>query len=302
MIIIKILIFILILGAIFFTEELYRYLFCRKTSSLFGLLFNSKGHDENYYKHHEEAVKRFKKLDFKEYTITSSRGHKLKGFYYPCGADGKKIAFVIHGYRSNHIDTGSIPYDYYKSRGIDVFCCDHTASGTSDGQFIGFDVFESEDCMLWIDFLKKEFGDDVQIILHGFSMGGGTVLQMSSHCPQNVKFIVSDSGYINAKASLEHQVTFMYEPLRWINRLIAGYDINKSDVTKSLAASSLPILFVHGKDDKLVPYENGPKLFEMYSGEKDYFFPENTRHIEAMYTYSDEYGRKIDKFLEKYLF
>ena len=288
-------------GAVFFVEEMYRYIFCRSSSSLFTLLFDSKGHDDNYYKFRDEAAEKLRNLDHEEYTIKSRRGEKLKGFYYPCGAEGKKIAFIIHGYRSEHADTAGMYYDYYKSRGIDVFCCDHTASGKSQGHFIGFDILEAQDCLSWLDFLKEAFGNDVQIILHGFSMGAATVLQMSSHCPENVKFIIEDSGFINAGASLKRQVGFMYQPLRLINRLIAGYDLDDSDVTDSMANSKIPILFVHGKDDKLVPYENGPALYELYQGEKDCFFPDNTKHIESMYTSCKDYGKKIDHFLKKYM-
>ncbi len=292
---------ILILLIVFALEELYRYIFCKKSSVICEKLFDSKGHCEDYYTYHSAQNKRMWQLPHEEFTMPSQRGEQLKGFYYPCGAQGKKIAFVVHGYRSNHVDTGSICYDYYASRGIDVFACDHTAAGDSAGHFIGFDVLESRDCLKWLDFLREKFGEDVQIILHGFSMGAATVMQMSSHCPENVKFIVEDSGYWCAKAAMAHQVGPLYGPLRLINRLVAGYDWNASDVTQSLKNSKLPILFVHGQDDKLVPFENGPKLYESYQGEKDCFFPENTRHIESMYTSPQAYGEKLDRFVEKYI-
>ncbi len=295
------LLIVLLLLFVLFTEELYRYVFCRKSSALFIRLFDSKGHEPNYYKVRDEAADRLRVVPCEEFTIKNERGQALKGFYYPCGAKGKKIVFLIHGYRSNHVETGGLFYEYYKSRGIDFFCCDHTAHGESEGHFIGFDVFESRDCLLWIDFLREKFGADVQIILHGFSMGGGTVLQMSGHCPDNVKFIISDSGYKNARASMDHQIGPMYQPLRLINRLVAGYDWDDSDVTASLAASRVPILFVHGQQDKLVPYENGPELYAGYQGEKDCFFPEKARHIEAMYTDPEAYAEKIDRFIQTYL-
>ena len=290
-----------LIGAGLFLEEAYRYMFCSRSSKLFTLLFDSKGHGENYYKFRDDAAERLKKCEHTEYTMTSARGEKLKGFYYPCGADGKKIVFIIHGYRSNHIETGGMFYDYYKNKGIDVFCCDHTACGDSQGHFIGFDIYETSDCLNWIEFLKAQFGNDVQIILHGFSMGAATVMQMSSKCPENVRFIIEDSGYVNAKSSLRHQVGIMYQPLRWLNRIIAGYDINASDVTESLLKSKVPVLFVHGQDDELVPYENGPMLYRIYQGDKDYFFPKNTKHIESMYTSGVKYGEKIDKFVDKYI-
>ena len=289
------------LAAAFCTEELYRYVFCKNTSTLFCRLFDTKGHEDRYYIVRDAAAEKLRNTDHKEYTIKSRRGEELRGYYYSCGGEGKKVAFIIHGYRSDHAETAGMYYEYYKSRGIDVFCCDHTASGKSQGKFIGFDVLEHQDCLDWIDFLKRTYGEDIEIILHGFSMGAATVLQMSGKCPDNVKFIISDSGFINAKASLKHQVGIMYQPLRFINFYVAGYDLDESDVTKSLMESTVPILFVHGKDDKLVPFENGPLLYRLYQGEKDYFFPAGTKHIESMYTSPDEYAKKIDKFIGKYM-
>ena len=292
---------VLLLALALFTEELYRYVFCRRTSRLFCRLFDARGHEEGYYRVRDGAAENLRRTPCQRLTMVNSRGQTLTGFYYPCGAQGKKIAFIVHGYRSDHLDTGGQYYEYYKSRGIDFFCCDHTAAGESEGQFIGFDVLESADCLQWIETLKSRFGADIQILLHGFSMGGATVLQMSSHCPENVKFIISDSAYTNAYASMHHQVLFFYTPLRLINRLAAGYDWNDSDVTESLRRASLPILFVHGQDDTLVPYECGPALYGMYRGEKDCLFEPHTRHVETMYTSKEAYCKKIDSFIEKHM-
>ncbi len=290
-----------VIGAALFTNELYRYLFRRESSPLFQRLFDSKGHAEDYYEAKNTAAARLRELDHEEFTLYSTRGQKLKGYYYPGGANGKKIAFIIHGYRSEHADTAGLYYDYYHSRGIDVFCCDHTAAGSSEGKYIGFDVLETQDCLAWVRFLCRQFGKDVQIILHGFSMGAATVMQMSSHCPSNVKFIVEDSGYVNARASLDHQIGPFYGPLRRINKVAAGYDLDDSDVTRSLEESRIPMLFVHGQQDKLVPFENGPVLYGMYEGPKDCFFPEGAKHIESMYVEPEQYAAKIDRFLEQYI-
>ena len=288
-------------GAVLIGEELYRYTFRRNSSSLCEMIFDSKGHEENYYKTRDEAAEKFRETDHEEYYITSARGERLKGFYYPCGSEGKEIVFIVHGYRSEHAETAGQFYDYYKSRGIDIFCCDNTASGESGGDYVGFDVFETEDCLLWIRFLLKKFGSDVKIILHGLSMGGATVLRMSSRCPDNVKFIISDSGYMNAQTTMKRRGGIYYQPLRLVNRFLAGYDVEDSDVTESLKKASVPILFVHGQEDRFVPFKSGARLYAMYGGEKDYFFPENTRHIESIYTSPEEYGKKIDRFIEKYI-
>ena len=292
---------ILVLGFLLFTEELYRYVFCRRTSRLFCRLFDTKGHEEAYYAYREAGVKLLDSLPQETFLLESCRGETLRGHYYPQGSQGKKIAVIVHGYRSDHADTAALCCRYYMDRGIDFFAMDHTASGESAGRFIGFDVFETEDSLRWVDFLIEKFGPDTQLLLHGFSMGAATVMRMSSRCPENVKFIVEDSGFRVAGASMRQQVKFMYEPLRLLNRWIAGYDWNDSDVTASLKRSRIPMLFVHGREDKLVPFENGPFLYSLYEGEKDCLFPEKTRHIESMYTSGQEYAEKLDRYMMRYM-
>ena len=96
------------------------------------------------------------------------------------------------------------------SRGFDIFTCDNTASGESGGKLFGYNVFESADCLKWLNFLRSQFGEDIKVVLHGFSLGGATVLKMSDRCPDCVKFIVSDSGFIDAREILRSQLGPLY--------------------------------------------------------------------------------------------
>ena len=181
-----------------FTEELYRYVFCRSGSPLFSALPKRQTHDEAYYSHRDGEAARLRALPQERFEIRSGRGERLVGHYFHGEGDGKRIAFLIHGYRSEHAETAGMYWDYYRSRGFDLFCCDHEAHGESGGKYIGFGCFEADDCLKWIDFLTERFGEDIQILLHGFSMGAATVMLMAPRCPANVKAIVEDSGYQSA--------------------------------------------------------------------------------------------------------
>lgn len=288
-------------AASFITTEMYRYIFCRKGSPILNRILDKKGHISDYYIQRDAAANALRAKEQERYVITSRRGARLQGFYFPCGGSRKRIVFIIHGYRSEHADTAGMFYDYYSSRGFDIFACDHTASGESGGHLIGFDTFESEDCLAWIDFLRRKFGDSVQIILHGFSMGGATVLKMSAQCPHNVKFIISDSGYISAEDIFRTRLGPFFKPMCLLNRLISGYSISDTDVRPELFKSTLPILFVHGMEDRTVPYEQGFELYSAYRGIKDCLFTETTRHIETIYTEPDKYAEKLDSFIEKFI-
>jgi pimeloyl-ACP methyl ester carboxylesterase len=280
--------------------ELYRYVFCRAGSPLLNPLLDKKGHAEDYYAHRDGDAARLRALPRERFELRSGRGALLRGFYYPGGGEGKRIAFLVHGYRSEHGETAGMYYDFYRSRGFDLFCCDHEAHGESEGHFIGFAAFEDGDCLRWIDFLRRRFGEDVQILLHGFSMGACTVLKMADRCPENVKAIVEDSGFRDAREQLRGQLGAFSPPLQLLHRLVAGVDLRRGDARPALAQARIPILFVHGREDPTVPFRNGPALYESYSGEKDCLFVDGAKHVECMHVAPEAYAEKLDGLIRKY--
>ena len=126
-----------------FTEELYRYVCCRSGSPLFSSLLRGKTHDEAYYSHRDGEAAKLRALPQERFEIRSGRGARLVGHYFHGEGDGKRIAFLVHGYRSEHAETAGMYWDYYGSRGFDLFCCDHEAHGESEGKYIGFGTFEA---------------------------------------------------------------------------------------------------------------------------------------------------------------
>ena len=280
--------------------EIYRYLFCRDP----GILAKSekKGHAEDYYAHRDSAAARMAQTPCTRYTIYSERGERLEGFYYQSGdKPAGRIAFIVHGFRSDHLDAGGMYYEYYLRRGIDVFTCDNAAAGESGGTHVGYDVYESEDCLKWLDFLIKTYGEDIRVLLHGFSMGGGTVVHMCDAVPPQVKFIVADSAYTGGVDVLRPRLGALIYPIIAINRIAAGYDLCDSDVRPHLARTRVPMLFVQGTEDRTVPYYMGQELYALCPGEKDFLWVEGARHVESMHRAPAEYEAKLDKFIDKYM-
>lgn len=288
--------------AAFAAEELYRYVFARGGSPLLARLLDKKGHADDYYLHRDSAAEALRSAPQERFALRSKRGETLHGYYLPCGGSGgKRIAFLVHGYRSEHAETAGMYKDYYASRGFDLFCCDNTAHGTSEGRLIGFGAFEAEDCLDWLEFLRERFGGGVQVILHGFSMGAATVLGMSDRIGENVRFIVEDSGYADARAQLRGQLGPAFRPMAALHRLIARCDLADTDVRPHLARAAVPILFVHGEDDRTVPFFNGPMLYKAYRGEKDCLFVPGAKHVESMHAAPDAYQAKLDQLIDKYI-
>lgn len=279
---------------------LYQYVFGRDPG-LLGFL-DKKTHCEEYYFFRDSARLRLERSNHKVYTLTTPEGLKLKGYYYPAGdRPSDTIAFIIHGYRSNHGETAGPFKEMYHSRGIDIFAVDNPAAGTSEGEYVGYDYTESKAAFLWLEFLLMEFGEDIKIILHGFSMGGGVVLSMSDRVPENVKFIVDDCGFSGAPEIIKARSgALAYYILDVENAIKQGFGLGMTDCRPHLANAKCPALFVHGEQDPTVPFSMGQSLYRCCTSYKEHLWVEKARHMESFWYAPEEYSVKIDKFLNNF--
>lgn len=289
------------LGTGFFLQQGFIEAFGPDGSRLFDP-FRGFGHEAGYYVRLRESTESMAERPRRRYELTNRRGQKLVGYYYPHDdKPGKRLVFIVHGYRASHAEAAGVIAQSWLDRGFDVFGCDHVASGESEGKYISFDYYESQDCLEWLDFLERELGGGLSVVLHGFSMGAATVMKMSDRLGENVKFIVEDSGFTSAVGLISGSMGPLFPLINLVNRRICGFDVHDTDVRPHLRKADIPILFVHGGEDPLVPFAMGSELYESYTGEKDCLFIPRLRHVETAYYALPLYEEKLDRFIEKYM-
>lgn len=240
-------------------------------------------------------------------TITSDRGDILRGFYFPPDKPSDVIVIGSHGFHADHTADPYTFIKHYHDRGFGFFCCDHVASGESGGNYVGFDYFESRDMLLWIDYLTARFGKNIKVILHGVSMGASTVLQLADKCPDCVKLIISDCAYTGALDEFEYVVKRVgirfAKPFLWIfnkmNIRFAGFDFKDTDVRNSVSNAKVPVLFLHGKEDKLVPTSMAEELYSLCGAPlKRLKIFDNAGHAESIIKNEDDYLKTVDDFID----
>ena len=300
---------LILAGAIpvFAASQLYRYAFARKSPLLIRSLEKLRPNhyrDEHFHALREEAASRVLSLTHETLTIWSDRGFRLRGNLWPAGTQpSKTVAFIVHGLRSTGVETAAPYVSYYHSRGIDVFAPDHEAAGQSEGTYYSYGYFESLNCIRWLDSLIKRYGQDVNIILHGSSMGASTVLQMCDCCPPQVRFLVSDCAFTSAKEVLTAKagkMTPAYSLLRSVNWVIAGYDLDKADARPHVSRADRPALFVHGTEDQIVPFSMSEVLYGLYAADKEFLRAEGARHAESIFHCRQAYEEQLDQFIHRY--
>ena len=253
----------------------------------------------------------FNSCDFKEYSITNPAGHTLKGSLIPSETGSDVFVFCSHGYRSSGKFDFAYIAKFYHDLGYNVFMPDHRGHGSSEGKYIGFGYHESGDCLLWLDYLKQLFGEDIRFILHGVSMGSGTVTLMSGDAalPENVKFIVADCGYTSAWDEFKHDMKYVYLPAMpflyganiW-NKIFNGFDFKDCSPIDSVKRAKVPMLFIHGDCDDFVPTYMVHQLYAAYEGEyKDLLLVKGAAHAESYLADSASYESKVKEFIDKFI-
>ena len=145
----------------------------------------------------------------------------------------------------------------------------------SEGEYISLGYHEKYQVKNIVDFVEKYPGVG-KIGLWGRSMGASTSLIYSS-MDKRIKATVADSPFEDfrklAKEMVLSQVKvpgFLVEgAISIIGKSVKnrnGMDINEIKAIESVKKCDIPVIFIHARDDELVPYHHSEDLLNNYSG------------------------------------
>ena len=159
---------------------------------------------------------------------------------------------------------------YFHEAGYNVLLPDLEGHGSSEGKYIGMGYHDRLDILKWIDFIINE-NTDAQIVLQGLSMGASTVLLTTGeNLPPNVKVAISDCAYTSVREEFLYLVDeyldlpfkhFIMNAANTICKLKTGVKFEQINVIKAVKNSTTPTLFIHGDQDKFVPFYMLDKLY-----------------------------------------
>lgn len=237
--------------------------------------------DGQYAPYREKMSRIYQNLNSKPFetvTTISYDGLVLSGRYYHI-KDGAPLDIGFHGYRSHPLTDFSGGSEMSFQMGHNLLLVDQRAHGNSQGRSIAFGIQERQDVLSWVYFALGRFGANTKILLYGVSMGASTVLMAAElELPENVKGIVADCPYASAMDIILHVAKDMPIP-RWLlkpfvvlgAKIYGGFDILETDAAKAIKNAKIPILIIHGEDDKFVPCQmsditaHNPELVTRYT-------------------------------------
>jgi len=240
-------------------------------------------------------------------TVTSHDGLTLSGRYYHV-ADGAPLDIAFHGYRSSPLTDFSGGSELSFQLGHNLLLVDQRSHGKSQGRTITFGIKERKDLLQWVNYAVERFGEDVQILLYGISMGGATVLMASGlELPKNVKGIIADCPYSSPMDIILHVGKDMPIP-NWLIRpfvklgalVYGGFDVEETNAAEAVRKAKVPIMIIHGESDGFVPeymsdiVAENPKLITRYT------FP-NAEHGISYLVDTPRYKQIVTDFIRSIL-
>lgn len=224
-----------------------------------------------------------------------------------------KFIVLVHGVSICYV--GSLKYfDIFYKNGFNVLIVNQRRHGKSEGKYSTYGFYEKYDVNMWIEYLKSRFGNDIILGLHGESMGAGTVME-TIPLNDSIKFVIEDCGYSNFHELIGFQITHAYKN-RLVRKILrpslifanffmktkAKFSMKKIVPIDIVASTSLPMMFVHGKEDYFVPWYMAVDLYKAKTkGYKELYLVEGAKHAEALEVNKILYEKKIMIFIEKAL-
>lgn len=253
----------------------------------------------------QAGLKVMKNMESEDAYMESRDGLKLHAYMYPAEKKPKKFVIGIHGYRSYSRPEYAPYIEFYQDLGYSMLLPDDRAHRPSEGDYIGFGVLDRLDCVDWAKYLVNTYGEDIEILLHGVSMGGATVCAASGEedLPTQVKGIVSDCAYSKAWDVIHYQLKevghlpatdYLMNRMEKICMKKAGFNFHDFAPIDQVKNAKVPMLFVQGEKDELVPAYMAEDLYQQCnSAMKDILLVPEAAHGESIAFAPDEYHKKI---------
>ena len=176
--------------------------------------------------------------------------------------------------------------------GLSVFLIDYRGYGKSQGEFPTESQVYKDAQLAW-DYLVKQRGiNPKQIYIYGHSLGGAVAIDLAVRHPEAAGLIVEGS-FTSARAMVDFQ-SGVYRMFP-IDLLLT----QRFDSLAKVDRLQMPLLFIHGTADTVVPVEMSKKLFDAAPEPKQLYIVPDAGHNNLAEFAGAEYLQRISQFVQQ---
>lgn len=222
------------------------------------------------------------KLPYRDLDFTSRDGTRLTGWFVPAVGAATGTVLHVHGNAQNM--TAHFGYvDWLPRRGFNVIVFDYRGYGRSEGRPDRRGVID--DSLAALALARTLPGiDPGRIVVLGQSLGAVQALVALGHDgPGGVRAVAADSAFFSYRSIVRDKMAAM-PVLAWfkgpLSRLVVSDDWSAGDAVGRIAP--VPIAFLHGSADKVIPVDHARRLHAAAGEPKELWIVEGAGHTEAL--------------------
>lgn len=219
-------------------------------------------------------------LKHEDASIMTADGSRLHGWWLPAPGTAQGTVLHLHGNAanvSNHLPLVA----WLPPAGFNVLVLDYRGFGRSEGKPTLEGVVE--DALAALRWLRTRNDVDAKrLIVLGQSIGGATALRLLAQDRVGVKLGIIDSAFgsyrgIARDAALQSVVLAPFLPLA-----LPLLPPRERDPVAMLEKIDVPLLFVHGTADVVIPYKHTEQLYAAAREPKRLIRVDGREHLEAL--------------------
>jgi fermentation-respiration switch protein FrsA (DUF1100 family) len=176
-----------------------------------------------------------------------------------------------------------------RERGFNVLMFDYRGYGRSEGTPGEEGVYR--DGRAAYDYAAAQSDvDSATIVLWGTSLGGAVAVDVAVH--RQAAALILESTFSSAHDVA--RVAYPFLPTQFILR-------TKLNSDEKIGIASIPILFIHGNRDSIIPISLGRKLFAAANEPKQFYVVEGADHNDIFWVGGTAYLDRIQQFVDSFL-
>lgn len=265
----------------------------------FIVIISSSCANQLFFHPDKNVYKRFnpEKYNYEEVYFKSSDNTKLHGFFIR--PEKKPEGTIIHFHGNAQNLTSHFGFvEWVPDYNFNLFVFDYRGYGKSEGSPDRKGLYE--DCIAAVEFIKqKKDKNSENIFLLGQSLGGAYALSiLEKYDEKTIKAVAADSAFYSFRQITADKIKLI--PLLSLFRKPLSYIMatdTKSPEHVLGKINGIPLLVLHGKKDRIVPFSHGAYIFKNAASEKKRFeIIEDGRHTDAFITHGKKYKTIVSEF------
>ena len=222
-------------------------------------------------------------LKYENYILSTKDGERINSWFIP-HTNPRATLLFLHGNGGN-ISTRLDSINIFHKLGLSVFIIDYRGYGSSSGVPSEEGTYIDAESA-WLFLKNKKHINENDIIIFGRSLGGAVAIWLA-HKYRSSALIV-ESSFTSIIEMGRHN--YPYLPISLLAKI-------KYTSDERISSINIPKLFIHSKDDDIVPFRFGRKLFELANQPKE-FLEIHGLHNDGFLLSGEKYTNGIDNFLK----